>query len=162
MPFAFSFNYYQQSIFNDCWIIWLQETLTGIANHSAINSSDIFLMRAGTPSVQAICLLPSGFCSSLTAHLGRGEAVEEVEQEGKMEITSLEITGNYCENMFKINNKISYPPINPRTVLDGAGKRYKKKFKNIFFPGEFSFVWRKGFSWRYYRAVYKMLWGRKA
>lgn len=72
-----------------------------MANYLAINSSDIFPVRAGILSVWAIYFLLSGFCSSLTPHLGDKKAVEEVELEGKMEIISLGIQGLFRKVFFK-------------------------------------------------------------
>ena len=71
-----------------------------MANYLAINSSDIFPVRAGILSVWAIYLLLSGFCSCLTPLGGDKKAVEEVELEGKMEIISLGILGSYAEKYF--------------------------------------------------------------
>ena len=71
-----------------------------MANYLAINSSDIFPVRAGILSVWAIYLLVSGFCSCLTPLVGDKKAVEEVELGGKMEIISLGILGSYAEKYF--------------------------------------------------------------
>lgn len=66
-----------------------------MANYLAINSSDIFPVRAGILSVWAIYLPLSDFYSFLTPHLGDKKAVKEVELEGKMETISFGILGSY-------------------------------------------------------------------
>ena len=71
-----------------------------MANYLAINSSDIFPVRAGILSEWAIYLLFSDFYSFLTPHLGVIKAVEEVELEGKMETISFGILGSYLEKYF--------------------------------------------------------------
>lgn len=66
-----------------------------MANCSAINSNDIFLMRAGIPSSWEMWW----FFQSPNSLFGGYKAVEEME-ERRMEIASLGIMGNYFEKYF--------------------------------------------------------------
>lgn len=65
-------------------------------SHLAINSNNIFFMRAGILSTQTIAFF-RGFLQFSNSPPREKRTVEEVEQKGKMKITSLGIVGNYCE-----------------------------------------------------------------
>lgn len=125
---------YQQSLFNDHEVISLQGTFTRTANHSAINSSHIFLLRVGIVSVWAICLLFSGVCNSLILHLGKKRQWRKWSRREKWKSLHLELRKVIVKNMFKINNRLGYPPMNPRTVLGGAGKCIKTNLRGYFSP----------------------------
>lgn len=48
------------------------------------------------------------------------------------------------KNMFKINNEIGYPPINPGTVLDRAGSGTKRSLRTYFSLTNFLLFEKKG------------------
>lgn len=74
-----------------------------MANCSAINSNDIFLMRAGIPSSWEMCPLCSGFFSPLTPYL---EGIKQWRKRRKEEWKSphLELWEIILKSIFKTNN----------------------------------------------------------